>query len=358
MAANHPDRLIARGLPEEFIKIATTRIAAINAAYETIERGLQARMSGFAPDHPGAEVRVSPNFGPRRGSSRPDMIILHYTGMATGAAAEAWLCDPASEVSSHYLVHEDGRIVQMVRESDRAWHAGKSSWRGETDINSRSVGIEIVNPGHVLGYRNFPRRQIEAVIGLCRGIIGAPRDPAASAFWRIRTWRRGARSIPARSFRGASWRRPASVILSRRLRVGGRPVLGPGDSGAAVEELQSMLSLYGYGIEITGVFDAPTGVVVRRFSAAFPAKARRRAGRPLDGRDAAPAASRRCPDWQRRLNSEPTSARLQSVIQSDLRAFFGPRLVVTGHPVQLPERSLCVVPVSRKGCRADIVRTA
>jgi N-acetylmuramoyl-L-alanine amidase len=72
-------------------------------------------MSGFAPDHFGAEVRVSPNFGPRQGVSRPDMIVLHYTGMVTGQAAEARLCDPASEVSSHYLVHENGRIVQMAR---------------------------------------------------------------------------------------------------------------------------------------------------------------------------------------------------------------------------------------------------
>ncbi|TJV13499.1 MAG: N-acetylmuramoyl-L-alanine amidase, partial [Mesorhizobium sp.] len=122
-------------------------------------------MSGFLPDEPSAEVRVSPNFGPRR--ETVDMIVLHYTGMETGAGAEAWLCDPASEVSSHYLVHEDGRIVQMVRESDRAWHAGKSSWFGRSDINSCSVGIEIVNPGHSLGYRNFPKRQIDALIGLC-----------------------------------------------------------------------------------------------------------------------------------------------------------------------------------------------
>src|SRR5918994_2045521 len=114
---------------------------------------------GIERGKPCAEVRVSPNFGPRHGVSRPDMIVLHYTGMETGQAAEARLCDPASEVSSHYLVHEDGRIVQMVRESDRAWHAGKSSWRGATDINSRSIGIEIVNPGHEFGYPEFPKVQ-------------------------------------------------------------------------------------------------------------------------------------------------------------------------------------------------------
>ena len=127
-------------------------------------------MTGFATEHDGADVRVSPNFGPRLERMTPDLILLHYTGMVSGEAAEAWLCDPASEVSAHYLVHEDGRIVQMVREQDRAWHAGKSSWHGRTDINSCSVGIEIVNPGHVLGYREFPKGQIEAVIALCRGI--------------------------------------------------------------------------------------------------------------------------------------------------------------------------------------------
>ena len=73
-------------------------------------------MSGFAPDHPGADVRVSPNFGPRIGVAGPDMIVLHYTGMETGTAAESWLCNPESQVSSHYLVHENGHVVQMVRE--------------------------------------------------------------------------------------------------------------------------------------------------------------------------------------------------------------------------------------------------
>jgi N-acetylmuramoyl-L-alanine amidase len=225
-------------------------------------------MSGFAPDHLGADVRVSPNFGPRRGSSRPDMLVLHYTGMASGADAEAWLCNPESEVSSHYLVHEDGRIVQMVRESDRAWHAGKSSWRGEADINSHSVGIEIVNPGHVLGYRNFPRRQIGAVIALCRGIVArhAIRPERVLAHSDVAP---GRKVDPGEKF---PWRQLAQAGVGHfvaPLRAGGSPVLGPGDRGAAVEELQSMLSLYGYGIEISGVFDQATGAVVRAFQLHF-----------------------------------------------------------------------------------------
>src|SRR5690606_26852368 len=127
-------------------------------------------MSGFAPDHAGAEVCVSPNFGPRRARMRPDCLILHYTGMETGEAAQAWLCNPVSEVSCHYLVHEDGRIVQMVRESDRAWHAGRGSWKGVSDVNSFSIGIEIVNPGPLAGFPPFSDLQVETVASLGRDI--------------------------------------------------------------------------------------------------------------------------------------------------------------------------------------------
>ncbi len=94
------------------------------------------------------------------------MIVLHYTGMETGAAALERLCDPAAKVSSHYLVEEDGRIFSLVDEERRAWHAGRSHWRGITDVNSASIGIEIVNPGHEWGYRDFPEEQVCAVIRL------------------------------------------------------------------------------------------------------------------------------------------------------------------------------------------------
>ena len=117
-----------------------------------------------------AEVRPSPNHGERTSDLRPDMILLHYTGMIDAAVALDRLCAPGSEVSAHYLVLEDGRIIQMVQESRRAWHAGVSSWAGQTDINSCSIGIEIANPGHDFGYPDFPKRQIAAVTALCRGI--------------------------------------------------------------------------------------------------------------------------------------------------------------------------------------------
>ena len=86
--------------------------------------------------------------------------------MACTCAAVERLCDPAAKVSSHYLVEEDGSILQMVPEVRRAWHAGKSSWEGVSDINSRSIGIEIANPGHSFGYPDFPEVQIAAVIAL------------------------------------------------------------------------------------------------------------------------------------------------------------------------------------------------
>lgn len=114
-------------------------------------------------DHP------SPNHGPRVGGP-PDMLLLHYTGMPDAAGALRRLCDPAAEVSAHYLIDEDGTIYRLVAEDRRAWHAGRAYWRGETDINSRSIGIELVNPGHEWGYRPFPRAQMTALTALAQDI--------------------------------------------------------------------------------------------------------------------------------------------------------------------------------------------
>jgi N-acetylmuramoyl-L-alanine amidase len=111
----------------------------------------------------------SPNFDDR--TSPISMLVLHYTGMADAASAIARLTDPDAQVSAHYLVAEDGQIVRMVDESKRAWHAGRSHWRGVDNINSASIGIEIVNPGHELGYRPFPEAQIEALIPLVASIV-------------------------------------------------------------------------------------------------------------------------------------------------------------------------------------------
>jgi N-acetylmuramoyl-L-alanine amidase len=117
------------------------------------------------------EFLPSPNFGPRRAGAEIQHLILHYTDTPTLAMAVAMLMDPAREASAHYVVDMDGRIVQLVDEKNRAWHAGKSFWAGETDINSTSIGIEIVNPGHTFGHAPFPPEQISAVIKLCQDII-------------------------------------------------------------------------------------------------------------------------------------------------------------------------------------------
>ncbi|RAU22138.1 N-acetylmuramoyl-L-alanine amidase [Paramagnetospirillum kuznetsovii] len=119
----------------------------------------------------------SPNFEPRR-SAIVDMLVIHYTGMPDGPAALARLCDAEAKVSAHYLIEEDGRVFSLVSEDLRAWHAGASHWRGETDINSRSIGIELVNPGHEFGYRAFPDAQIAALVDLSKGIVGRHPIPA------------------------------------------------------------------------------------------------------------------------------------------------------------------------------------
>ena len=120
----------------------------------------------------------SPNHDDR-GNAAIDMLVLHYTGMPTAQAALDRLCDPAAKVSSHYTIAEDGTDYIHVPAARRAWQAGVSSSAGATDINARSIGIELVNPGHEYGYRDFPDAQIEALITLCHGIL--LRHPISSA---------------------------------------------------------------------------------------------------------------------------------------------------------------------------------
>ena len=225
-------------------------------------------MSGFSPDYREAEVRLSPNFGARREGMVPDCLILHYTGMETGAAAENWLCAPESEVSAHYLVHEDGRVVQMVRESDRAWHAGRGSWKGRSDVNSFSIGIEIVNAGPLDGFPDFPDRQIEAVAALCRDICArhgiAPERVLAHS-----DVAPGRKIDPGERF---PWARLNALGVGHYLSpapVQGGRFLSLGDRGEPVEAFQSMLSLYGYGLEINGSFDEETRAAVEAFQRHF-----------------------------------------------------------------------------------------
>ncbi len=228
-------------------------------------------MSAFPPDSfIVADVVPSPNHDERKQGRLPDMILLHYTGMPTGEAALARLCASDSKVSSHYVVFEDGRIVQCVPERLRAWHAGVSSWAGETDINSCSIGIEIVNPGHEFGYRDFPLRQIAAVISLCRSIltrrgpISSDRILAHSDVAPARKQDPGEKfpwDLLSKSGIG-HWVRPAPLNLDG-------PTLKPGDNGDAVTRLQRALRGYGYGIEETGSYDDATRDVVTAFQRHF-----------------------------------------------------------------------------------------
>ena len=216
-----------------------------------------------------ADVEPSPNHDERHGGA-PDMIVLHYTGMPSGEAALERLCAPDSKVSAHYVVFEDGRIVQCVPEDRRAWHAGLSSWCGETDINSRSIGIEIVNPGHEFGYRDFPLRQVAAVISLCKSIVtrrGPIRPERVLAHSDVAP---GRKQDPGERFPWpllyesgiGHWVRPAALNVEG-------PTLRIGDEGEPVLQLQQLFASYGYGIEASGRYDERTRDVVTAFQRHF-----------------------------------------------------------------------------------------
>ncbi|SFS59954.1 N-acetylmuramoyl-L-alanine amidase [Methylobacterium sp. yr668] len=222
----------------------------------------------LTPDSPLARrVAPSPNHGARRAGPL-DMLILHYTGMDSGAAALARLRDPLSEVSAHYLVFEDGGIVQMVPEARRAWHAGAGAWKGETDVNSRSIGIEIVNPGHAGGLPPYPEAQVEAVIALARDVLGR---------WPIPPERVLAHSdvAPERKEDPGEifpWDRLAAAGVGHRVppaRLQDGRFFARGDAGQPVEALQAMFAIYGYDLPVTGLFDARTQAVVTAFQRHF-----------------------------------------------------------------------------------------
>lgn len=215
-----------------------------------------------------ARVHPSPNHGQRPAGAPIDMLVLHYTGMPTAQEALQRLCDPRAEVSAHYLVDEDGTITQCVPESRRAWHAGESFWKGDTDINSRSIGVEIVNPGHEFGYRPFPEPQIEAVTALCADICNRHG---------INPWMVLAHSdiAPHRKEDPGElfpWAKLAAAGVGHYVEpnaIGSGLFMQEGDRGQPVEAVQSMLALYGYNIDITGEFDRSTKTVVTAFQRHF-----------------------------------------------------------------------------------------
>ncbi|HEY4275804.1 MAG TPA: N-acetylmuramoyl-L-alanine amidase [Rhizomicrobium sp.] len=179
--------------------------------------------------------RPSPNHDDRGGAG-VDILLIHYTGMTSAAAALDRLCDPAARVSAHYAIDEDGKVYAMVPEQRRAWHAGVAYWAGARDINARSIGIELINPGHEFGYRAFPAPQIDVLIQLCVGILRRHVIPP----WRVL----GHSDVaPARKDDPGElfpWARLAAA------EIGLWPMVGEDPGAAAVSDL---LARYGYDPE-------------------------------------------------------------------------------------------------------------
>jgi len=228
-----------------------------------------ADMQTFTPDSSVvSDIVPSANYGDRAKDRIPDMIVLHYTGMPDVEGAMARLCTAGTDVSAHYIVLEDGRIVQCVPEAKRAWHAGASSWAGEEDINSCSIGVEIVNRGHDWGYPEFPLRQTAAVIALCRGIMLRRNLPSHRVLGHsdVAPARKKdpGEKFPWHSLANSGvghWVYPAPIVRGETLKLGA--------AGDDVRSMQDALKRYGYGIEVNGKYDGPTMEVVTAFQRHF-----------------------------------------------------------------------------------------
>ena len=217
------------------------------------------------------------------------MIVLHYTGMPDVEGAIAQLCTAGTDVSAHYIVLEDGRIVQCVPEAKRAWHAGVASWAGEEDINSCSIGVEIVNRGHDWGYPDFPLRQIAAVIALCRGIMlrrkmQSHRVLAHSDVAPARKKDPGEK-FPWHSLANSGvghWVQPAPIVRGETLKLG--------TISDDVRDMQAALARYGYGVPVIRKIRRRHHGSGHRVPAPFPPRARRWRRRSFDADHAAVAA--------------------------------------------------------------------
>ena len=223
----------------------------------------------FVPDSSVvADVIPSANYGDRRNGRDPDMIVLHYTGMADGRMAVHRLTTTGTEVSAHYIVHEDGRIIQSVQEVKRAWHAGASAWAGETDINSCSIGIEIINGGHDYGLPAYPLRQVAAVIALCKGII-IRRNIARNRVLGHSDISPGRKQDPGEKF---PWVLLAASGVGQYVtpaKIEAGPTMAVGAAGDNVRALQEALASYGYGVVVSGIYDFATVEVVTAFQRHF-----------------------------------------------------------------------------------------
>jgi len=215
------------------------------------------------------EFRPSPNFEARRGAGVPTMLVLHYTGVESAGKAIDWLCRAESKVSAHYVLDEAGFVTQLVSEDKRAWHAGLAVWAGETDINSVSIGIEVQNAGHELGYPDFTEPQLRVLQALCRDIISRHgiRPERVLAHSDVAPTRK---IDPGEKF---PWARMAVAGIGHW--VAPTPVnwadagIARDAAGPLVAAVQTRLADYGYGIEVTGGLDPRTDFVVRAFQRHF-----------------------------------------------------------------------------------------
>lgn len=223
----------------------------------------------FVPDS-ALDVRLypSPNHNERKGKPI-DSIILHYTGMESADAALDLLCDPVHEVSCHYLVRADGQAFQLVPEARRAWHAGRGSWAGETDMNARSIGIEMANAGHKYGAPPYEDAQIEMVIALCRDIAARHAIPPTRILGHSDV-AIGRKIDPGEIF---PWDRLAAAGVGHRVEPAPLGIEGHSlqldDAGPEVAALQHALAEYGYGVTATGTYDDTTAMVVSAFQRHF-----------------------------------------------------------------------------------------
>jgi N-acetylmuramoyl-L-alanine amidase len=204
----------------------------------------------------------SPNHDERPAGMPIDMLILHYTGMETAQAAIDRLRDPLARVSAHYVVDEDGAVLRLVREERRAWHAGLSYWRGHSELNGRSIGIEIVNPGHEWGYRDFPVLQLAAVCDVCLAVLSSNPIPARNvvAHSDVAPDRR---EDPGERF---DWRSLAENGVGLwPEKVPDLGTSGAARDAAALRDVRTALADIGYRVAREGVFDPELATALRAF---------------------------------------------------------------------------------------------
>lgn len=204
--------------------------------------------------------RPSPNHEARPEGTPVDILLLHYTGMPSGEAALTRLCDPAAKVSAHYLIDEDGAVVRLVPEDRRAWHAGVACWAGARDVNGRSVGIELVNPGHEFGYRPFPEAQMAALAELAGGVLARHPIPPERVLAHSDV-APARKQDPGELF---DWPRLAAAGIGLWPEAPEAP-----DTTPPLAEVQAMLVGFGYCLEATGALDDATRAVLAAFQRHF-----------------------------------------------------------------------------------------